>query len=133
MDTGSRRENGSVKKTGLSRSDFRWEAGFESSRFHMRGLDRGGFEVFVVFCRHQRVCVGGRSRTDGGDVCVIFRSVFFFLFFGGVFFLGAGTGPVAVIILAEFPLGDAVHRHVLDRTNAINYSLKKKKKKLIRK
>ena len=29
---------------------------------------------------------------------------------------------MAVIILAEFPLGDAVHRHVLDRTNAINDS-----------
>ena len=33
---------------------------------------------------------------------------------------------MAVIILAEFPLGDAVHRHVLDRTNAINDSKKKK-------
>jgi len=50
------------------------------------------------------------------------------LFLGG--FLGAGTGSVAVIILAEFPLGDAVHRHVLDRTNAINDSLKKKKRTL---
>jgi len=56
----------------------------------------------------------------------LFSSVAF-SFLGGL--LGAGTSPVAVIILADFPLGDAVHRHSLDRLNAINDSLKNKNKK----
>ena len=66
----------------------------------------------------------GVDGSDGGDTGDVWVVLFHFcstlLFLGGV--LGAGTGPVAVIILAEFPLGDAVHRHVLDRTNAINDS-----------
>jgi len=57
-------------------------------------------------------------------LCRSFSSSVAFPFLGGAF--RAGIGPVAVIILAEFPLGDAVHRHRLHRLNATHESLKKK-------
>jgi len=77
----------------------------------MRGfclVERAFVQTPEVCVTPEGMCRGGRwiRWGDTGDVCVVlffssflFFSVALFLFFGG--FLGAGTGPVAVIIVCR--------------------------------
>jgi len=73
---------------------------------HERVLSREGLECCFFAQTPECRCRGGVDGSDGGDtgeVCVVhFLFSFFvksFLFLGWV--LGAGTGPVAVIILCR--------------------------------